>query len=90
MYIENIVIGNPLIEPYKLLSNSKDEYDALVSEKTFYTIERFLPRILVECGIVKSVSEVKRNRPDLFVELNNIDCIDIKIGKRKLYIIIGE
>ena len=90
-YIENIVIGNPLIPDYDLLA--KDSIDWALNEikKTFYTEERFLPRILVEIGIYPSVSEIRRNRPDLMTELNQLDFIDkLKVAKnRYVWIIVG-
>lgn len=54
MYIENIAIGQPLIELAKMFG--ANEIDQKNNEKdiTFFTNERFLPRILVELGIYPS------------------------------------
>ena len=41
-------------------------------------------------GIVKSVSEVRRNKPGLVKELNDYDYLEIKWGKRKLFILVGK
>ena len=64
----------------------------LSREKTYYTNERFLPRILVELGIYPSISEIRRNKPNLMVSLDNVDFIDnLKVSrKRRLWILVGE
>lgn len=48
MYIENIVIGKPIIEPALLLAKDKNGWDKVEKEKTYFTDERFLPIILVD------------------------------------------
>ncbi len=88
-HIENVVIGNPIVDVKQLLTENDEEWD-VEFEKTLFTDERFLPRILVNLGIFKSTSMVKKNRPELFKVLNQIDCLDLKIGRHRLYIIIGE
>jgi hypothetical protein len=92
MYFENIVIGKPLIEPEKLLSKDSDDWETFEKEKTYFTDERFLPKILVELGIYPSVNEIRRNKPGLVKVLNDPDFIDgIKVSKkRKLWIIVGN
>ena len=77
----NVVIGQPIVEPHHLYG---DEEIHLV------TNERFLPKILVEIGFFKSNSEVRKNGPDLFVELNELDFKHIKVGKNHLWLTIGE
>ena len=42
----------------------------LKKEKIYYTEERFLLRILVDVGIYPSVSEIRRNKPELMIGLN--------------------
>ena len=59
-------------------------------DKTLFTNERYLPRVMVEAGIVKSVSEVKRNKPNYDIVLNELDFMEIKWGKRRLWIGIGK
>lgn len=86
----NIVIDNPLVEPWTLISKSKEDFEQFDKRDTLFTQERFLPAILVEAGIVKSRGEVRRNKPELCVELNDLDCITVKWGKQKIYIIVGE
>jgi hypothetical protein len=51
-----------------------------------------LPRILVDIGIYPSVSEIKRNKPELMVELNQLDFLDnLKVSKkRRVWILVGE
>jgi dienelactone hydrolase len=60
--IQNIVIGKPLVEPWSLISYNKKDFEKNDKEYTMFTEERFLPTLLVNAGIVKSKSEIKRNR----------------------------
>ena len=91
-YIENIVIGAPIVDPKDVFACSDDDWEAIESEKTYYTDERFLPRILVNLGIYPSVSEIRRNKPELVKSFNGLDFIDgIKAKKkRKLWILVGK
>ena len=57
----NIVIGKPLVEPWKLISSSKEEFENFDKRDTLFTNERFLPAILVEAGIVPSRGEINLN-----------------------------
>lgn len=92
MYIENIVIGKPIVEPPTMLATDEEDWNKVEKEKTYYTDERFLPRILVDLGIYPSVNEIRRNKPELMVELNKLDFIDnLKVSKkRRLWILVGE
>lgn len=93
MYVENIVIGKPIVEPSTIFSFDEDDYwNKVEKEKTYYTDERFLPRILVDIGIYPSVNEIRRNKPELMVELNQLDFLDnLKVSKkRRLWILVGE
>lgn len=90
MIFQNVVIGSPLVEPWTLISIDKETWDNFDSKYTLFTEERFLPKILVDAGIAKSNSEVRKNKPELVKTLDTLDCIDIKWGKKRLYIIIGE
>lgn len=99
MYIENIVIGKPIVEPSTMFAADEDDWERTEKEKTYYTEERFLPRILVDIGIYPSVSEIRRNKPGLMVTFDKLDFIDgdgkysqgLKVSKkRKLWILIGE
>lgn len=91
-YIENIVIGKAVASPELMFSLDKEDWDKIELEKTYYTEERFLPRILVELGIYQSISEIRRNKSQLMISLNDVDFIDnLKVSKkRKLWILVGE
>ena len=91
-YIENIVIGTQIVGLKSMFASSDDDWNAIEKEKTYYTSERFLPRILVDLGIYPSVSEIRRNKPELVKVLDHLDFIDgIRVKKkRKLWILIGE
>lgn len=85
---ENVVIGKPDIELHGLFAHDKGDWDELESKKTFFTNERFLPKLLVEIGIAKSNSEVRKNRPELVRELNKRDFMGIKWGKKFIFIAV--
>ena len=86
----NIVIGKPLAEPWELISNSEEEFEKDDRRDTLFTNERFLPALLVDAGVVKSRSEVKRNKPELCKELIEPDCFWVKWGKQRIWIVVGE
>lgn len=92
MYVENIVIGNPVAEPWAIFAYDKTDWNMNEKEKTYHTEERFLPRILVDIGIYPSVSEIRRNKPELMITLDSPDFLDgIKVSKkRKLWILVGN
>ena len=92
MYIENIVVGEPIVEPYTMFATDEDDWNKVEKEKTYYTDERFLPRILVNLGIYPSISEIRRNKPELMISLDKLDFIDnLKVSKkRRLWILVGE
>ena len=92
MYIENIVIGKPIVEPFIMFATDEDDWIKFEKDKTYYTDERFLPRILVDIGIYPSVSEIRRNKPDLMISLDKLDFINnLKVSKkRRLWILVGE
>ena len=90
-YIENIVIGTPLVSAKELLSANDSDWANVEFEKTIFTNERYLPNILVQLGIYPSISEIRRNKPELMIRLDKIDFINIKPKKKHpLWIIIGE
>lgn len=83
-YIENIVIGTPIVDPKDMFASSDDDWNAIEKEKTYYTDERFLPRILVNLGIYPLISEIRRNKPQLIQSLDNLDFIDgLKANKKR-------
>lgn len=87
--IEDIIIGKPIVAPWYIFCNEGCEWDE-VKNDIYYTEERFLPKIMVDLGIVKSVSEIRRNQPKLMKELNNLDYLEIKWGKNRLFILVGK
>lgn len=92
MYVENIVIGNPIADPSSIFAKDENDWNSVEKEKTYFTEERFLPRILVNIGIYPSVNEIRRNKPELMVTLDKLDFIDcLKVSKkRKVWILVGE
>lgn len=91
-YIENIVIGTPIAEPSDMFALDINDWERIEKEKTFYTNERFLPKLLVELGIYPSISEIRRNKPNLVVNLDKVDFLDnLKVSKkRRLWILVGK
>ena len=87
--IKDIVIGEPICHPWYMFCKEQDEWDYIKSDILF-TEERYLPKLMVECGIVKSISEVRRNKPELMINLDKPDFIEIKWGKARLYIQVGK
>lgn len=83
MYIENIVIGEPLCNLEELLG--KDYKNV-----TVFDDELYLPRLLVKYRFTKSTSKIRRNRKDLCIELNKPDFLEIKIGKKKIWVVKGK
>lgn len=88
--MQNIIIGKPLVEPWTLISECKEEFEFFDKKETLFTNERFLPALLVEIGLAKSKSEVRRNKPELWITLDKLDCLWVKWGKHKIFIVVGE
>ena len=86
----NVVVGKPIVEPKELIAFDDIDWETNEKEKTLFTDMRFLPAIMKEAGIVKSTNEVRKNKPELMITLNDIDCLWIKWGKKFLYIIVGN
>lgn len=91
-YIENIVIGTPVASPESMFATDDDDWKRVEEEKTYFTEDRFLPKILVDLGIYPSISEIRRNRKDLVVTLNDVCFIDkLKVSKKRtVYILVGK
>lgn len=86
----NVVIGKPVVEPWLLLANDEKDWEETEKKDTLFTETRYLPAIMKEAGVVSSTGEVRRNRPELCTTLDTVDCLNIKWGKKRLYIIVGE
>ena len=86
----NVVVGKPIVDAGSLLAIDEKDWEENEKENTLFTETRFLPAIMKEAGIVKSINEVRKNKPELMITLNNIDCLQIKWGKKFLYIIVGN
>lgn len=51
-YIENIVIGTPLVSAKELLSANDNDWINVEFEKTLFTNERYLPNILIQLAFI--------------------------------------
>ena len=88
--VQNIVVGTPLVHPSQLFASDLQDWEMSEKANTLFTNERFLPRILVTVGIAKSISEVRKNRPELVKVLTDVDFFRVKWGKKFLWIAAGE
>lgn len=86
----NVVIGKPILDEHLLLAYDETDWEENEKKETLFTNTRFLPAIMKEAGVVNSTGEVRRNRPELCATLDKLDCINIKWGKKRLYIVVGE
>lgn len=86
----NVVIGKPIVEPWLLLATDELDWDTNEKKDTLFTETRYLPAVMKEAGVVNSTGEVRRNRQDLCINLDQADCINVKWGKKRLYIVVGE
>lgn len=86
----NVVIGKPLVDPKTLLALDDLDWKNNEQMQTLFTETRYLPTVMKEAGVVQSTSEVRKNRPDLNISLENPDCLWVKWGKKRLYVIVGE
>lgn len=86
----NVVIGKPLVPPQDLIAFDNKDWEENEKRYTLFTENRFLPAIMKEAGIVKSIGEVRRNRPEFIINLDKLDCLWIKWGKKFLYIVVGN
>ena len=86
----NVVIGKLLVDPKTLLALDDLDWKHNEQPQTLFTEIRYLPAVMKEAGVVQSTSEVRKNRPDLNISLENPDCLWVKWGKKRLYVIVGE
>ena len=87
---QNVVIGAPVCEPWQIFAYDIKDWEENEKKNTLFTEERFLPKIMVKCSIVSSINEVRRNKPNLVKSLNDIDFIEIKWEKKRLFIQVGN
>ena len=88
--IANIVIGNPQLNPMEMFANSPEDWEKNEKPIPMWTDERNLALILKNLGVVNSISEIRRNKPELCKILNNPEYLEIKWGKHRFYILVGE
>jgi len=86
----NVVVGKPIVNVSSLLAIDERDWEENEKNNTLFTETRFLPAIMKEAGIVQSTGEVRRNKPELFITLDKLDCINLKWGKKFLFIVVGE
>lgn len=86
----NVVVGKPIVNVSSLLEIDERDWEENEKKNTLFTETRFLPAIMKEAGIVQSTGEVRRNKPELCINLDKLDCINLKWGKKFLFIAVGE
>lgn len=86
----NVVVGKPIVDASCLFAFDERDWEENEKKNTLFTETRFLPAIMKEAGIVQSIGEVRRNKKELCINLDNVDCINIKWGKKFLFIVVGE
>jgi hypothetical protein len=77
---DNIVIGKPIVDLDKLGIRPNEN-------TVFENEEVFIPRILKKYGFFKSTSQVKKNRPDLWREVKDLEMIKLEIGHKRVWLI---
>lgn len=84
---DNIIIGTPIVG-LNILGINDDTWN----EWTIFEdgSERRLDRLLVEHGFFSSMGQLRKNRPDLVKELNGLDFIELKIGRKRVCVVVGE
>lgn len=87
--VKDIIIGKPIVKPWYIFCKEEHEWND-IQKDIYYTEERYLPKLMVEVGMVKSISEVRRNKPQLMIHLDHLDYLEIKWGKSRLFILVGN
>jgi hypothetical protein len=84
---DNIIIGKPIANLNTLGIN-----DDVLNEWTVFEdgSERRLDRLLVKYEFFSSMGQLRKNRPDLVKELNELDFMELKIGRKRVCIVVGE
>ena len=85
----NIIVGKPIVDAKSLIAIDDRDWEENEKMNTLFTETRYLPAIMKEAGVVQSTGEVRRNRPDLCITLDKLDCINVKWGKKFLFIVVG-
>ena len=44
----------------------------------------------INFNVFKSRTQLRKNRPDLLKKLDSLDFLELKIGKRKFWVLVGE
>lgn len=88
--IVNIIIGKPLVSWWELCCTQTNEDIVTEYDSTLFTDERTPAKILKELGVVKSINEVRRNKPEFCNELTAPDCFWLKWGKNRFWVVVGE
>lgn len=88
MQPDNIIIKKPLVDLSVLLGDWNNKIPD--GEVNVFEEETFLPKILVKHGFFKSTSQLRKNRPDLWRELNKVDFEELKIGHKRVWLVVGE
>jgi len=90
MHIENVVVGTPIVPAEVMLAADHNDWETNEKDKTLFTEERSLAAILKQLGFVPSISEVRRNKPQYAITLDHLDYLEIKWGKKRLFVLVGE
>lgn len=83
-------MGKPIVPVWELVAYSEQDYEENEKAITYFTDERTVAKVLVDIGVVKSISEVRRNKPQFCEKLTKLDCGYIKWGKHKFWLVVGE
>lgn len=83
-----IIIGKLLVPEWKLFAYDDEDWE-LQKPFAYYTNDRYLPKILKDIGVVPSISEVRRNKPQYMITLDKPDYLELKWGNHPLWIGVG-
>lgn len=88
--MDNVIIGKLLVDPHHLFALNENDWIDNERDNTLFTEDKFIPKVMVQAGIVTSASEVRRNRSDLVREVKENSFEIIKWGKKFLFVACGE
>ena len=90
VYIENVVVGKPIVEPAEIFARDLEDWQKIEKEKTMWTEERNLAVILKELGIVSRYLrfvEISRNfvlswKSQILWKLSgvNVSCLFLQVS----------